>query len=155
MSDAETTPAAEPVRFRPSKKRKVLRKRASSDSGAEDDAPSSAPAPAPASRAVASDYFPPTNDDDNDDDGTNDSTPAAVAARARRRARLKGMAFRAGPSSSSTVAAERPSSSAAEQAIALGIDDRFTRQTGLISDVNDRHMFVPPRPHTYMPGEAC
>ncbi|KAF4124041.1 hypothetical protein GMORB2_5757 [Geosmithia morbida] len=99
----------------------------------------------PAQRAVASDYFP-ENDDESDgnrDQDNDTSTQTAAIAKARRRARFQGVAFRAGGGGGGASSNQSSSSSALvkpETQVLMGIDDRFTKQTGLISDINDRHM---------------
>lgn len=140
---AEPQPAPEPIRFRPSKKRRTgYRQRTDDDNDdRQDDASNTSNGP-PQPRATAADYF--------DGDDADTSEPAVVKVRNARRARLRGVGFRAG---------SRPGDVEMTQALVLrdehdgqdgapvpGLADRFTHQTGLLSDLNDKHMFVSPLP---------
>lgn len=127
----------EPIRFRAGKKRKLLRKRNDEDSDEVSDASPQKPAAQP--RAAAADYF---DDKDQDDE----SAAAVVKARNARgplHARLRGVAFRAGPNQASTALVPSTRHHDGEGDVpVVGIADRFTKQTGLITDRDDRHMFV-------------
>lgn len=129
MDSASTAGAApEAVRFRPGKKRKAYRQRP------EDLAPE-APSPAP-------------NSDDNAEASDNEATvAAAIRLRNARKARLRGVGF--------STAARLDDVAPASQALVVhdergepeavgGITNRFTHQTGLLHEVDDKHMYVCP-----------
>lgn len=150
---ADIVSAPEQIRFRPSKKRKTYRQRAATadddDGGDRDGAAAAADQEENQPRAVAADYF---GGDDGDDD---DEEPAAIvkARRNAHRARLRGgVAFRAGSRPSDTESngshhralVLRDNHQQDGQVAVPGIADRFTHQTGLLNDLDDRHMFVSP-----------
>lgn len=123
----------EPVRFRPSKKRKVYRQRTDNDD--DQDADTHEPTQ---SRAVAADYF-------DADQGPTD--PTVVKVRNANRGRLRGVGFRAGsrPGDVETTGhalVVRDHQDGQSSLTVAGIADKFTHQTGLLSDLNDKHMFV-------------
>lgn len=135
-------PPPNPIRFRPGKKRKAYRQRHDDTTGqelaehAQGAANESVTRPEPTEEA----------------DGSGDNETAVAAAlrlRNARKGRLRGVGFRsdarqdddaAGSTSTALVLAE-PEASSTEPVIA-GIANRFTHQTGLIGELNDKHMYV-------------
>ena len=141
---SQTTP--EPVRFRPSKKRRTgYRQRTDQDDDdRQDDGSNTTTTQGPTTqpRATAADYF----------DGDADTPePAVVKARSAHRARLRGVGFRAGsrPGDVETTTGHALVLRDEQQDGATpvpGLSDRFTHQTGLLGELNDKHMFVSPLP---------
>ena len=141
------------IRFRPGKKRKVYRQR-------DETPPPSTTTSAPAGSASP---LPPRDakqqTDDDDEDGG--ASSAAVRLRNARKHRAGGVGFgsRDGetlkPSSASagTDAVVPFSQDASDAAVAYGLN-RFTQQTGLVSSLNDRHMYVPPFPMPILLSEG-
>ena len=181
--------ATEPIRFRPSAKRKAYRQRnTQSDT---DDHPQNQDTPAPedtpANQAREKGGEEEEEEGGEEDDSTEAVALAALRARNTRKGRLQGVGFRsgAGGSSSTTgdvVAASGPLVLAhrshrddgededeeqdAETAAnpLLSISSRFTHQTGILNDIDHRHMYerplppLPPLPLSYgphTPGKKC
>jgi hypothetical protein len=146
QSDTHTGTADEPIRFRPGKKRKIYRQREdSSHRAAESTVP----------LAAARDNNP------SEDEDERTSAAAALRLRNARKARAGGVGFsatgsRLDPASDSTSSALVASRAAqhGEAAVVQGITNRFTHQTGLVSSLNDKHMYVhfPCLPGNSSPG---
>lgn len=131
MTSPVRSPPAAAVRFRPGRKRATFRARRRADADANDD------------------------DDDNDNNGKGGGGPvvraaADAAAVPRRRG---GVAFASAPAGpeAATAAAVVPRDAPADDPGARGFADRFMRQTGLVADPDDRHMYalapaLPPHP---------
>jgi hypothetical protein len=156
-SEATDSQPLDTIRFRPSKKRKVYRSRADDeDENDEGDRRAQIPsASANEPRAVASDFF---GRDDSEETTPQPSSSVAAALRHRsaRRGRLQGVGF----STRSHATTTDPASD--ERALVprhggddgdddddaapaqIGMANRFTQQTGLVSDIDDKHMYVPP-----------
>lgn len=143
-STAEAAP--EPVRFRAGKKRKAYRQRTEDqdqDSADTPKPPHSATATAPEDAAVQE-----TTDDDA-------SVATALRLRNARRGRLGGVAFRNSNRPDDDVNNDeralvpRDPDEAPHDAVLNSVTDRFTHQTGMLADLNDKHMYVcrlPPPP---------
>lgn len=122
----EQDPSAPAIKFRnTTKKRKALRQRAQDDQHhqghQQPDSPSS-----------------PTRDTELS------SVTAALRARNARKHRLRGVGFST-DSQADDHAAQLPAAdddSSKHLAVAKGIPDRFMHQTGLVSNLNDKHMYV-------------
>ncbi|CEJ90574.1 hypothetical protein VHEMI06348 [[Torrubiella] hemipterigena] len=128
--EGDPATSAEPVRFRVGKKRKAYRQRVEEDVGhAADQGPSdSVPVEA---QGVETD-----KGDREEDEG--DAIQAALKLRNARRGRLQGVSFTA----NSQIGAHGEQSLVVRQPeeLAKGIPDRFTHQTGLAMELNDKHM---------------
>lgn len=122
----------EPIRFRPGKKRKAAyRQRTDTDS----EPPVLSPQPEPTGQIDSAD------DDDDDESAVAAALRARNAQKARQRA--AGVGFRSDG---------RPELDESERALVrrdeqddapvMAIGSRFTHQTGLLTDLNDRHMYV-------------
>jgi hypothetical protein len=133
-NDPTPAPQEPTIRFRPGKKRKVYRQRDESS---------------PPPQTTTSVTSPPPNRDvdkgvDQEDD---DASSAALKLRNARKHRAGGVGFgsresdAARPSNSTTALV--PSSQDGSDAVAYGMN-RFTHQTGLVSSLHDKHMYVPP-----------
>ena len=125
MSSHEPEQPSEPIRFRPSKKRKAFRQRADS----EDE--SQTPEPRSARRRTAADYF--------DQPGEEDDEPTVVRAAARHTKRGFGFRAHARPAENE----ERGLVVRDEQ---KPVEDRFVKAASGRTVVDDRHMFVVPPP---------
>ncbi|KAK7417950.1 hypothetical protein QQX98_004252 [Neonectria punicea] len=132
----EPSPAAEPVvRFRAGKKRKAYRQRIDDDDEAV--APKTLEGRPP-------DVAAPANDEDDEDES---SVAAALRLRNARRGRLRGVAFKntaAKPddeTSGNRALVLRGPEAAPEKEVDLSnVGNRFMHQTGLVADMNDKHM---------------
>lgn len=135
---ADTNPAPEPIRFRAGNKRKAYRHRGDED--VDDDGTRSP------SRDTQQQQQPATEDQD-DDSGV----AAALRMRNMRKARLRGVGF------GSSAAARSEETDPREQSLVLrdleeqekkieqyGITSRFAQQTGRLTDVDNKHMYVHP-----------
>jgi hypothetical protein len=131
-----TSNPEETIRFRPGKKRKLYRKR-------EDASPPATEAPTAEPRDGQAD-----NNEDEEDGRA--SAAAALRLRNARKPRSGGVGFTAtgtkadssADRSSSNVLVASHSAQDGEVAVAGGITNRFTHQTGLVSSLNDKHMYV-------------
>lgn len=131
MSSEDTT-----IRFRPGKKRKVYRQR--------DDSPPTAEANDQASAAALP--------RDNASDDERATTAAALRLRNARKARTGGVGFSAAGTKASddaTSTALVPARDGETAVVQGGITNRFTHQTGLVSSLNDKHMYVPLLPYSH------
>ncbi|KAM6539384.1 hypothetical protein FALCPG4_001191 [Fusarium falciforme] len=140
MDTAPTAEAApEPIRFRAGKKRKAYRQRTEDqdqDSADTPKSPVSATATAPEDTAAQKD----TDEDDGDA-----SVAAALRLRNARRGRLGGVAFRNSNRPDDEINHERAlvpreSDEASHDAVLNSVANRFTHQTGMLADLNDKHM---------------
>ncbi|KAK7426380.1 hypothetical protein QQZ08_007135 [Neonectria magnoliae] len=134
----DLSPAAEPViRFRAGKKRKAYRQRIDDDDAV---APKTLEGRSP-------DVAAPANDEGGDDES---SVAAALRLRNARRGRLRGgVAFKntaAKPdgetSSDRALVLRDPEAAPEKEADLSNVGNRFMHQTGLVADMNDKHMFV-------------
>lgn len=144
------------VRFRAGKRRKAYRQRADSDGdeGAAIKTTATTLPDAPASQAH--DRYDEAHDRTSDQEEEESSVAAALRLRNARRAatRLNGVGFKSGAASRpdrnddnhSEQRALVPHADLAQDkdaAAALGgVANRFMHQTGLVADLNDRHMYV-------------
>ncbi|KAM5355782.1 hypothetical protein ACJ41O_002428 [Fusarium nematophilum] len=149
----------EPVRFRAGKKRKAYRQRAEED---DDDTASRNPtahAAAAAAATTTSDVSAKPSTEGGDhrpadhDEGDSDEASVAMALRLRnaRRARAGGVAFRNSSTrpdddanSERALVPHDPDGAAASAKEGVvsssAVTNRFTHQTGLLADLNDKHM---------------
>ncbi|KAF4469943.1 hypothetical protein FALBO_3170 [Fusarium albosuccineum] len=150
----EDTPAGEaapgPIRFRAGKKRKAYRQRADDEEAAETTRSPPIASGSGGIPALTATNGPGSNGDDNDDgdDDGEASVAAALRLRNARRARLGGVAFRNTNRPDDDVNGERalvPHDPDGKEAVVSNVADRFTHQTGMLADLNDKHMFVGPR----------
>lgn len=166
--DTILEPVPEPVRFRPSTKRKAYRRRVDDDDG--HDQP-----PSPSTdehtqrrprRVQAADMMDEDMDEDEDEDDAEHRdetmTLAALRARASRKARLRGVGFRSGggvidtggrggQTAGSLVPFARAMNDEDDDEEAnplLSMQSRFTHQTGIMNDVDDRHIVPSLQPKT-------
>lgn len=172
------SPITEPIRFRAGKKRKAYRQRAAEEGESNavttpilpSASNSNADDPGAEANPDKDDADSSGNDDDHDDnDNSNDQIPgeSAVAAALRlrnaRRAigRRGGVGFRSDGRSNDDGDAEQQQQHALvvrEQdrdadRIVGGITNRFMHQTGLLTILDDKHMYVSPTPQkTMCPG---
>ncbi|KAF7549700.1 hypothetical protein G7046_g8256 [Stylonectria norvegica] len=138
-SELPITAAPDAIRFRPGKKRKAYRRRNSDD---EDAAVSST------EKASASSHDGSRKRAEAGEDGDDAVVAAALRLRNARKTRARGVGF-------TTTAAAARADNSEEHALILrgdqddapdqdlvvgGITNRFTHQTGLLNDLNDRHM---------------
>ncbi|KAL2685524.1 hypothetical protein Neosp_006624 [[Neocosmospora] mangrovei] len=140
MDTASTAEAAsEPIRFRAGKKRKAYRQRTEDQDQDSVDTPKSlASAIAPVPEDTATQKY--TDEDDGDA-----SVAAALRLRNARRGRLGGVAFRNSNRPDDEINDERAlvlreSDEASQDAALNSVANRFTHQTGMLADLNDRHM---------------
>ncbi|RSL67523.1 hypothetical protein CEP54_003191 [Fusarium duplospermum] len=137
---SNTEAAPEPIRFRAGKKRKAYRQRTDDkdqDSADTPKSPASATATAPEDTAAQK-----ATDGDEDDDA---SVTVALRLRNARRGRLGGVAFRNSNRPDDEINDERAlvpreSDEASQDAVLNSVANRFTHQTGMLADLNDRHM---------------
>ncbi|KAF4496925.1 hypothetical protein FAGAP_6912 [Fusarium agapanthi] len=143
MESHSSEPAAEPVRFRTGKKRKAYRQRVQEDDASVAEtiqshptASASEPSPEPARKA--------SQDRAQDEE---ESIAAALKLRNVRRARLGGVAFRNTNRPDDDMNNERAliphdadDTSNNNESMMKGVADRFTHQTGRLTDLNDKHM---------------
>lgn len=130
--EGDPATGTEPVRFRVGKKRKAYRQRVEEDAGhAADEGPSD-------SVSVDAQGIEIDKEDKEEDEG--DAIQAALKLRNARRGRLQGVSFTA----NSQIGAHGEQSLVVRQPeeLAKGIPDRFTHQTGLAMELNDKHMYV-------------
>ncbi|KAF4973897.1 hypothetical protein FZEAL_9154 [Fusarium zealandicum] len=136
--------APEPIRFRAGKKRKAYRQRAQDDDAAVAETTKSPPAaatPDPGNRTSQT----PTHGhgDANDDEA---SVAAALKLRNARRGRFGGVAFRNANRPDDEINTERalvphdPDDVQDKNAVVNSVTNRFTHQTGMLADLNDKHM---------------
>ncbi|KAG5747142.1 hypothetical protein H9Q69_013555 [Fusarium xylarioides] len=142
MEVHSSEPATEPVRFRTGKKRKAYRQRVQEDdaSVAETIQPHpNAPASEPR-HEIARKASPDRAQDEVE------SVAAALKLRNARRARLGGVAFRNTNRPDDDMNNERAliphdaDDTSNNEPIMKGVADRFTHQTGRLTDLNDKHM---------------
>ncbi|KAF5562183.1 hypothetical protein FPHYL_5786 [Fusarium phyllophilum] len=142
MEAHSSEPATEPVRFRTGKKRKAYRQRVQEDdaSVAETIQPHpNAPASEP-SHELARTASPDRAQDEEE------SVAAALKLRNARRARLGGVAFRNTNRPDDDMNNERAliphdaDDTSNNEPIMKGVANRFTHQTGRLTDLNDKHM---------------
>ena len=149
---------SEPIRFRPTKRRKTYRQRhddqdedhaETNDRSQESPPPSQQSQLQSQSRATAADYFGQDGEADGHEDSAGEALPAVVRARSAHKARFRGVGFRAGskpgetdPTEQTAVMLRESQQDESAGVVVSGITDRFTHQTGFVGDVNDRHMLV-------------
>ncbi|KAH6998134.1 hypothetical protein BKA56DRAFT_566907 [Ilyonectria sp. MPI-CAGE-AT-0026] len=136
----EPPPAGEPViRFRAGKKRKAYRQRIDDDDNTAEPAPTSLEAQAPDAVAHT------VTKADGDSDGES-SVAAALRLRNARRGRLRGVGLKNTPRHDDETSGERalvlrdPDGAPEKEASLSSVANRFTHQTGLLADMNDKHM---------------
>ncbi|KPM38088.1 hypothetical protein AK830_g8481 [Neonectria ditissima] len=137
----DPSPAAEPVvRFRAGKKRKAYRQRIDDDdTAAVEPTPNNQEGRAPDATA------PPVIADADDDDES--SVAAALRLRNARRSRIRGVAFKNAatkpddetPGEHALVLRD-PDAAPEREAGLSNVGSRFMHQTGLVADMNDKHM---------------
>ena len=157
----------EPIRFRAGKKRKTYRQRVQ-DEGELEQSTLLPPPPPPRlqTRRVSpiegehecrpAEPHDENGNNDSNDQGSDDDVSSVSAVLRTRRVRRPG--FRShiraaagqdlsGGEQALVVAREQDQLDGGEEqsaaAVVVGIADRFTHQTGLVPDFNDRHMYVP------------
>ncbi|KAF5257544.1 hypothetical protein FOXYS1_11929 [Fusarium oxysporum] len=142
MEAHSSEPATEPVRFRAGKKRKAYRQRVQEDDAAVAETIQSPPT---ASASEPSDEFArKASSDRAQDEG--ESVAAALKLRNARRARLGGVAFRNTNRPDDDMNNERAliphdaDYTSNNEPIMKGVADRFTHQTGRLTDLNEKHM---------------
>ncbi|KAF4950672.1 hypothetical protein FGADI_8076 [Fusarium gaditjirri] len=142
MEAYSSEPATEPVRFRTGKKRKVYRQRVQEDDTAVTGTIQSPPT---ASASEPSDGLARMASPDRAQD-EGESVTAALKLRNARRARLGGVAFRNTNRPDDDMNNERAlipheaDDTSNNEPIRKGVADRFTHQTGRLTDLNDKHM---------------
>ncbi|KAF5601453.1 uncharacterized protein FSUBG_8159 [Fusarium subglutinans] len=142
MEAHSSEPATEPVRFRTGKKRKAYRQRVLEDDASVAETiqshptvSASEPNPEPARKA--------SQDRVQDEE---ESVAAALKLRNVRRARLGGVAFRNTNRPDDDMNNERAlvphdaDDTSNNESTMKGVADRFTHQTGRLTDLNDKHM---------------
>ncbi|CAI6095846.1 unnamed protein product [Clonostachys chloroleuca] len=147
-SEATDSQPLDTIRFRPSKKRKVYRSRAD-DEDENDESDRHAQIPSASTtepRAVASDFF---GRDDSEETTSQPSSSVAAALRHRsaRRGRLQGVGFSTRSHATTTDSASderalvpRHGGDDDNAPAQIGMANRFTQQTGLVSDIDDKHI---------------
>ncbi|KAF5599380.1 hypothetical protein FPANT_3478 [Fusarium pseudoanthophilum] len=142
MEVHSSEPATEPVRFRTGKKRKAYRQRVQEDDASVAGTISSHPT---ASASEHSHEFTQKASSDRAQD-EEESVAAALKLRNARRARLGGVAFRNTNRPDDDMNNERAliphdaDDTSNNEPIMKGVADRFTHQTGRLTDLNDKHM---------------
>ncbi|PNP77406.1 hypothetical protein FNYG_09282 [Fusarium nygamai] len=142
MEVHSSEPATEPVRFRTGKKRKAYRQRAQEDDASVAETISSHPT---ASASEPSHELTRKASSDRAQD-EEESVAAALKLRNARRARLGGVAFRNTNRPDDDMNNERAliphdaDDTSNNEPIMKGVADRFTHQTGRLTDLNDKHM---------------
>ncbi|KAF5690778.1 hypothetical protein FDENT_3664 [Fusarium denticulatum] len=142
MEVHSSEPATEPVRFRTGKKRKVYRQRVQEDDASVAETISSHPT---ASASEPSHELTRKAPSDRAQD-EEESVAAALKLRNARRARLGGVAFRNTNRPDDDMNNERAlipydaDDTSNNEPIMKGVADRFTHQTGRLTDLNDKHM---------------
>lgn len=125
--------APDPVRFKAGKKRKAYRRRPDDD---DDDDGSSRARAGPATEA-------PAGEPDAEEESALAATLRLRNARSRR---LGGVGFASGTRADGDAGADhalvRRGQADDDVPAIKGIADRFTRQTGLIADLNDKYMYA-------------
>ncbi|KAH7269881.1 uncharacterized protein BKA55DRAFT_532507 [Fusarium redolens] len=141
MEANSSEPATEPVRFRAGKKRKAYRQRVQEDIAVAEtiQSPPTESASEPSDKATRKN----SPDRAQDEEG---SVAAALKLRNARRARLGGVAFRNTNRPDDDTNNERAlvphdaDDTSNNEPITKGVADRFTHQTGRLTDLNDKHM---------------
>ncbi|CAG9971330.1 unnamed protein product [Clonostachys byssicola] len=165
-SEATDSQPLDTIRFRPSKKRKVYRSRADDEDDESDRRAAQIPsASANEPRAVASDFFG-RDDSEETTPQASSSVAAALRHRSARRGRLQGVGFST-RSHHATTTDPAPSDERAlvprhgdddEAPAQIGMANRFTQQTGLVSDIDDKHIRAaeraPPAPNNHPPQDG-
>ncbi|KAF5597082.1 hypothetical protein FPCIR_3718 [Fusarium pseudocircinatum] len=142
MEVHSSEPATEPVRFRTGKKRKAYRQRVQEDDTSVAETISSHPT---ASASEPSHELARKASSDRAQD-EEESVAAALKLRNARRARLGGVAFRNTNRPDDDMNNERAliphdaDDTSNNEPIMKGVADRFTHQTGRLTDLNDKHM---------------
>ncbi|KAF5982654.1 hypothetical protein FCOIX_3589 [Fusarium coicis] len=142
MEVHSSEPATEPVRFRTGKKRKAYRQRVQEDDASVAETVSSHPT-APASEPCHELTRKASSDRAQDEE---ESVAAALKLRNARRARLGGVAFRNTSRPDDDMNNERAlvphdaDDTSNNEPVMKGVADRFTHQTGRLTDLNDKHM---------------
>lgn len=140
MDPATTEEASAPQlpAFRPGKKRKIYRHRAT-----DDDSASDAPLPTAQPPETSTEPRPPADATDSPDG--EDAPSLSAIRRQARKSRFGGVAFRAGSTREDEQSdnPERglvPHDASAENPIIGGIRNRFAPQTGLVGELVNKHM---------------
>ncbi|KAF5715357.1 hypothetical protein FGLOB1_3084 [Fusarium globosum] len=142
MEVHSSEPATEPVRFRTGKKRKAYRQRVQQDDASVAETIQSHPT---ASASEPSHELS-RNASPDRAQGEEESVVAALKLRNARRARLGGVAFRNTNRPDEDMNNERAliphdaDGTSNNEPIVKGVADRFTHQTGRLTDLNDKHM---------------
>ncbi|KAF5709218.1 hypothetical protein FMUND_10231 [Fusarium mundagurra] len=142
MEVHSSEPATEPVRFRTGKKRKAYRQRVQEDDASVAETISSHPT---ASASEPSHELTRKASPDRAQD-EEESVAAALKLRNARRARIRGVAFRNTNRPDDDMNNERAlvphnaDDTSNNEPIMKGVADRFTHQTGRLTDLNDKHM---------------
>lgn len=133
MSDSADLSASDPaIVFRPSKKRSTLRHRSHPLNGPNADTDTEPP-------LSTSD---PLHGDALAAEEESVSVSGVLRSLSARKARLHGVEFRTKDALAATPKPNAPTEAdeAVEAAVQLAIPQRFTRQTGRIGELNDKHM---------------
>ena len=148
----DPSPTGEPaIRFRAGKKRKAYRQRIEHDDDNNNNNTEDSTAQATQTQAEARDPSSATQIQDDDNEA---SVAAALRLRNARRGRLNGVGFKsaarpdnANDDEASSERALVPHTGGAypapeKDAATLSVANRFMHQTGLVADLNDRHMYA-------------
>ncbi|KAF9774508.1 hypothetical protein IL306_007462 [Fusarium sp. DS 682] len=144
MDTNSSEPASEPIRFRAGKKRKAYRPRTLEDDD-DDVVVETIQSPPTASASRTGDKLARGDIPGREEDGDG-SVSAAIKLRNARRGRLGGVAFRNANRPDDDTNSERAlvphdaSDTTNIEPIIKGVSDRFTHQTGRLTDLNDKHM---------------
>lgn len=123
------------IKFRAGKKRKAYRQRTDDEE-------------ASTSKSQTEDHKT-TSPERNDDDEP--SVAVALKLRNVRKSRLRGVNFTTTRPDSSTSTALIPHVPDESEPPIGGIANRFTHQTGVLADINDKHMYA----HPLIPSKSC
>ncbi|SCN67448.1 uncharacterized protein FFMR_01190 [Fusarium fujikuroi] len=142
MEFHSSEPATEPVRFRTGKKRKAYRQRVQQDDASVAETIQSHPTASASepSHELSRNASPDRAQDEEE------SVVAALKLRNARRARLGGVAFRNTNRPDDDMNNERAliphdaDGTSNNEPTVKGVADRFTHQTGRLTDLNDKHM---------------
>ncbi|KAI1031609.1 hypothetical protein LB504_000816 [Fusarium proliferatum] len=142
MEVHSSEPATEPIRFRTGKKRKAYRQRVQEDDASVAETIQSHPT----ASASEPSYELSRNASPDRAQDEEESVVAALKLRNARRARLGGVAFRNTNRPDDDINNERAliphdaDGTSNNEPIVKGVADRFTHQTGRLTDLNDKHM---------------
>ncbi|KAF4345590.1 hypothetical protein FBEOM_441 [Fusarium beomiforme] len=141
MDTNSSEPVPEPIRFRAGKKRKAYRQRAQED---DDVVAGTIQSPPTASTSETGDKHSHRDIPGCEEDG-DESVATAIKLRNARRGRLGGVAFRTNrpdddTNSERALVTHDASDATTSEPIIKGVSERFTHQTGRLTDLSDKHM---------------